>query len=90
MAVPARIIKMQDTGEEPLGPLAIVDYQGGQVEVSLQVVPDARVGDWVLIHAGFALERLDADQARELWEYLEEAEITGEMPEALKALEDPK
>ena len=85
LAVPAKIIEMKD---DPLGPLAVVDYQGGRVEVSLQVVPDAKVGDWVLIHAGFALERLDADEARELWEYLEEAEITDEMPEDLKKSED--
>ncbi len=81
LAIPAQIIDIEQT---PTSPIATVDYQGGKVEVSLQIVPQANKGDWVLIHAGFALELLDIDKARELWEYLEEAQIGGEMPQALK------
>ena len=41
------------------------------------MTPQARAGDWVLVHAGFALTVLDEAEARETWEYLSSAGIEG-------------
>ena len=84
LAVPGRIVEITEQPETPaLGALATVDFQGNRVEVSLQMTPEADVGDWVLVHAGFALQQLDEQEARELWEYLEVAEV-GQMPDELR------
>jgi hydrogenase expression/formation protein HypC len=87
LAVPGRIVSIESGRDDPFsGPLATVDFQGSRVEVSLQLTPTAVQGDWVLVHAGFALQILDAEEAREMWEYLEMAEMVGEMPPELKSL----
>ncbi len=49
---------------------ATADLHGNRVEVSTMLVPEAVPGDWVLIHAGFAIQRLDRDEARETWSIL--------------------
>ena len=76
LAVPGRVIAVE-AGDDPIRRLGTVDFQGSRVEVSLAMTPEAAVGDWVLVHAGFAISRLDEADARETWEYLREAEIPG-------------
>jgi hydrogenase expression/formation protein HypC len=58
---------------------AQVDFQGSRVEVSLSLVPEARPGDWVLVHAGYALTLLPEDEAAETWRWLELAEVKQEI-----------
>lgn len=85
LAVPGKIIEIrQEPDLGPVGKTGVVDFQGSRVQVSLQLTPDVEVGSWVLVHAGFALEQLEISEARELWEYLEEAELRDTMPEELK------
>ena len=55
------------------GRVGTVDFQGSKVEASLAMLPDAVAGDWVLVHAGFALTVLDEQEARETWQTLKEA-----------------
>jgi len=85
LAVPGRIVEILE-GESPdapgLGPVAAVDFQGSRVDVSLAMAPEATVGQWVLVHAGFAISLLDEAEARQTWEYLQESGI-GEMPDEL-------
>ena len=64
LAVPARILKIKDDQ------MAVVDHAGNQREISLLVLEDARPGDYVIIHAGFAIHKIDEDAARETMEYL--------------------
>lgn len=72
LGVPAKILKVETRGEQSLGPIATVDFQGSRTEVSLAMTPDAKVDDWILVHAGFALTVLDEDEAKETWETLKE------------------
>jgi len=85
LAVPGKIVGIRQ--EAPLaavGPTATVDFQGNSVEVSLAMTPEAAVGDWVLVHAGLAIARLDEAEARQTWEYLQEAGL-GQAPGELMA-----
>ena len=84
LAVPGKIIAARRDAEDPVGGcVGTVDFQGSQVEVSLAMTPEADVGDWVLVHAGFALTVVDEADARQTWEYLDAAGIA-EMPEDLR------
>ncbi|MBN2172290.1 MAG: HypC/HybG/HupF family hydrogenase formation chaperone [Candidatus Krumholzibacteriota bacterium] len=65
LAVPGKILSVRDVDGDAAGPIATVDFQGSRVEASLAMTPEARAGDWVLVHAGFALTILDEDEARE-------------------------
>ena len=75
LAVPGKVVAVRepDAGDVT-GKTGTVDFQGSRLEVGLVFVPEAQEGDWVLVHAGFALQVLDEQEARETWQYLEEAE----------------
>lgn len=88
LAVPGKIIEITDNPSgEAIGAAGTVDFQGSQIEVGLAFVPEAKVGDWVLVHAGFALNTLDEEEARETWKYLEEAGLA-EAPDEMGTTDD--
>ena len=75
LAVPGKIIELKEGSNDPLtGRIATVDFQGSVLDVSLNFTPDAGIGDWVLVHAGYAINQLEEAEAREVWEYLREME----------------
>ena len=74
LAAPGKIVRVAPAGKTDVGPTGTVDFQGSRFEVSLAFTPNVVVGDWVLVHAGFAINRLDEDEAREVWDMLREDE----------------
>lgn len=75
LAVPAQLVRLE--GQE-----AIADLHGNRLRVATLFTPEAQVGDWVLIHAGFAIQRLDPEAASRTWAVLDEAAdaAAGEAP----------
>ncbi|MCG3179477.1 MAG: Hydrogenase maturation factor HypC [Phycisphaerae bacterium] len=71
LAMPGQIVQAAARG----GNDAVVDMNGNRFTVSTVMTPEARVGDWVLVHAGFAIAKLDENDARETWDLLREAGI---------------
>ena len=67
LAIPARILEIEDT-------TAKVGFPGSDVTmpISLLALENARVGDYVLVHAGFAIERLDEEEAQRTLELFSE------------------
>ncbi len=59
LAVPAKIVELEGSGQ------GTVSYLGSEVRANFSLVPQARKGDWVIIHAGFAISILDEEEARE-------------------------
>ena len=66
LGVPGRIVSV----EEGLMRMGTVDFDGSTLEVCLAYVPEARIGDYVLVHAGFALAQLDHKHAAETLDHL--------------------
>jgi hydrogenase expression/formation protein HypC len=62
LAVPGRLAEVEGEGERRTGR---VDFGGVVRQACLAYVPEARVGDYVLVHVGFAIARLDEGEARE-------------------------
>jgi len=56
-----------------------VDFGGVLKEVSLAYVPEAKLGDYVIVHVGFAISRLDEAEANQVFEYLREMEELSEL-----------
>jgi len=50
----------------------VVEFSGIKRDIGLQLLPDAKVGDYVLLHAGFAIQKLDLEEAAETIRLLEE------------------
>jgi hydrogenase expression/formation protein HypC len=67
LGIPAQIVELTD----PEAGIAKAEMSGVRREISLALCPEARLGDWVLVHVGFALQRIDEEQARETLELLE-------------------
>ena len=80
LAVPGRIVSM--SGDEPFSRVAKVSFGGVVKEISLAYVPEAKVDDYVIVHAGFALSRVDEDEALKTLEYLSLLTLEGEEPGA--------
>ena len=70
LAVPGRIISISDA--EPVMRTGSVSFGGIVKEVNLSFVPHARVGDYVIVHAGFALNTVDEQEAERTFAYLDE------------------
>ncbi len=75
LAVPARVV--ESDGKE-----AIADLHGNRVRVSTLLIPDIQDGDWILMHAGFAIQRIDAEEAKRTWDVLQDLDRVsqGEAP----------
>ena len=63
LAIPAKIIRLTDNDDD-LQRMARVDFSGVQKDISLAYLPEAKVGDYVIVHAGLALSLLDEDEAQ--------------------------
>jgi hydrogenase expression/formation protein HypC len=67
LAIPARIVELE-------GDKAVVDAIGNRWRARTTLLPEAKMGDLVLIHAGFAISLVDEEEARETWDLLREIE----------------
>jgi hydrogenase expression/formation protein HypC len=68
LAVPGRILSI--AGDEPVMPVGRVDFGGLVKEINLAFVPEAAVGDHVLVHVGFAISVIDEAEAARVFEHL--------------------
>ena len=76
LAVPGKVVEIQGVGELRMGR---VDFSGVQRQACLAYVPEVRVGDYVLVHVGFAISRIDEQAARETLAVLAEIDALGEL-----------
>jgi len=70
LALPARVVELR------AGDHAVVDLGGVRKEISLALVEDVAVGDYVIVHVGFALARLDPEEAAQTLRTFAEAGLT--------------
>jgi hydrogenase expression/formation protein HypC len=78
LGVPGKIIEVYDRGGLQMGK---VDFGGVIKETCLAYVPEAKVGDYCIIHVGFALSILDEEEARASIAILKEISDLGSLPE---------
>ncbi len=79
LAFPGKIVELD-------GNRAIVDFGGVRQEVDVSLLEDVEVGDWVLVHTGFAIQKMTEEEAKaslEIWE-----EVLKHMEEELNELEE--
>lgn len=76
LAVPGKLLSI--TGED-FNRAGRVSFGGVVKEVSLAYVPEAQVGDYVIVHVGFALSKVDEVEAAQVFSYLESMGELGEL-----------
>lgn len=78
LAIPGKIVSVGDE-TDPMQKTARVNFNGIVKQVCLAYVPDAEVGDYVIVHVGFALQKVDPDEATQVFDYLEKIGELGEL-----------
>ena len=80
LAVPGQVLEV--VGDDPFSRVAKVAFAGIVKEASLALLPQAGVGDYVLVHAGFAITLLNESEAKRTLEYLDaiDASRSGSLP----------
>lgn len=81
LAVPVQIVSVTESERGQMGRTGVVDFNRNRTTVSLALVPAAQMGDWVLVHAGMALQVVNEAEAKETWRWLAECGLI-ETPDA--------
>lgn len=76
LAVPGKLMSISGEGFNRTGK---VSFGGVLKEVSLAYVPEAQVGDYIIVHVGFALSKVDEAEAQRVFDYLEAMGDLGEL-----------
>ena len=82
LGVPGKLLEVYRQEDLPMGK---VEFGGIAKEICLAYTPEAEVGDYVIVHVGFAISRLDEEEAREIFSYLEQIMELNEQEDAKRA-----
>lgn len=66
LGIPAKVVQIDESD------LGKVDYLGTRVKTNFALLENIKVGDWVIVHAGFAISKLNEEEARETFSMLKE------------------
>jgi hydrogenase expression/formation protein HypC len=77
LGVPGKIISI--SGDDPLTRMGKVSFGGIIKDACLAYVPEAQIGDYVIVHVGFAISRLDEHEAQQVFEYLRQMDELREL-----------
>jgi hydrogenase expression/formation protein HypC len=75
LGIPGKIVEIYEVGGLRMGK---IDFGGVIKEACLAYVPDAQIGDYTIVHVGFALNRIDEAEAQKTLELLDEAGLLDE------------
>ena len=78
LAIPGKVESISG-GDDPLTRMGKINFGGILKEASLAYVPEVKVGDYVIVHVGFALSRVDEEEAHKVFGYLKEMEELAEL-----------
>lgn len=79
LAIPGELLDIK--GDDPIFRSGRVSFGGTVREISLAYTPEAKVGDYVLVHVGFAISVIDEEEAAQIFSYLEQISELGELEE---------
>jgi hydrogenase expression/formation protein HypC len=77
LGVPGQILEIVET--DPITRAGRVNFGGIVKEVNLAYVPEAAVGDYVVVHVGFAISRIDEEEAQQVFTYLQQIDELEEL-----------
>lgn len=75
LAIPGKVVSIEQSNGLRVGR---IDFGGIVRQASLDFVPEAQIGDYVMVHVGFAISRVDAEEAERTYQLLEETGVLKE------------
>ncbi|HEX5221583.1 MAG TPA: HypC/HybG/HupF family hydrogenase formation chaperone [Verrucomicrobiae bacterium] len=82
LAIPGKVESI--SGDDPITRMGRVNFGGVIKEASLAYVPEVKVGDYVIVHVGFALSKVDEGEAHKVFEYLQRMEELEELKDEVE------
>jgi hydrogenase expression/formation protein HypC len=79
LAIPGKIVSITSTSEDKIFRQGKVSFGGIIKEINLSMVPEATIGDYVLVHVGVAISTIDEEEAQKTFEYLHQMGETNEL-----------
>jgi hydrogenase expression/formation protein HypC len=76
LAIPGRVVEISHESGLKMGKIA---FEGVLKWVCLEYTPDIEIGDYALVHAGFAISKVDEEEAKKVFEFLDEMNELGEL-----------
>ncbi len=83
LAIPGKIEAI--ISDDPLLRTGKVNFGGILKEVNLAYVPEAKIGDYVVVHVGFALSKVDEAEAQQVFDYLRQMQELADLEDTAKA-----
>ena len=80
LAIPGKVESISG-GDDPIMRMGRINFGGVIKEACLAYVPEVNVGDYVIVHVGFALSKVDEDEAQKVFGYLKQMQELGEAQE---------
>jgi len=80
LAIPGKVVSI--SGDDSLTRMGRIDFSGIVKEACLACVPEVKIGDYVIVHVGFALSKVDEAEAQKVFEYLKQMDELGDLKEA--------
>ena len=77
LAIPGKVLSI--SGDDPVTRMGRIDFSGVIKQASLAYVPEVVVGDYVIVHVGFALSKVDEDEAKKVFGYLKTNTATADL-----------
>jgi len=77
LAIPGKVVSI--SGDDPVTRMGKIDFSGVIKQASLAYVPEVQVGDYVIVHVGFALNKVDEAEAQKVFEYLKQMDELAEL-----------
>jgi hydrogenase expression/formation protein HypC len=77
LAIPGKVVSI--SGDDPVTRMGRIDFSGIIKQASLAYVPEVQVGDYVIVHVGFALSKVDEAEAQKVFEYLKQMDELAEL-----------
>jgi hydrogenase expression/formation protein HypC len=81
LAIPGKIISINSSSQDGVFRHGKVSFGGIVKDINLCMVPEAAIGDYVLVHVGVAISRIDEEEAHKTFEYLHQMGETNELNE---------
>jgi hydrogenase expression/formation protein HypC len=82
LAIPGKVVSI--SGDDPLTRMGKIDFSGVIKSASLAYVPEVQPGDYVIVHVGFALSKVDEEEAQKVFGYLKQIGELGELEDGEK------
>ena len=80
LAIPGKVESISG-GDDPITRMGRINFGGVIKEASLAYVPEVSIGDYVIVHVGFALSRVDEEEAQKVFSYLKQMQELDELKE---------